>query len=68
MIWSLTFQETKNSKNTKSFYLSILTTNYLHKRLIHLNFDTFSAAMFIYFCKIPNNIQDQKNILSHWIG
>ena len=32
-------------------------TNYLHKWLVHLNFDIFTAVMFIFFCEIPNFVE-----------
>ena len=32
-------------------------TNYSHKCLVHLNFDMFTAAMFISFCEIPKYVQ-----------
>ena len=46
------FQEWKTEKNIESFCLSILTI-----WLVHLNFDMFTAAMFIFFCKTPKYVQ-----------
>ena len=43
-------------------------TNYLHKWLVHLNFDVFTAAVFIYICKISKYVPVQNNILSYSMG
>ena len=41
------------SRNEKLQKYRILSqhTNYLHKWLVHLNFDTFTAALFILFMR-----------------
>ena len=31
--------------------------NYLHKWLVHLNFDVFTTVMFIFFYEIPNYVE-----------
>ena len=55
MVWLLNFQGMKNFKK----YWVILSqhTDYLHKWSVHLHFDTFTAAMSVFFCEIPKYVQ-----------
>ena len=41
----------RNEKLQKNRIILSQHTNYLHKWLLHLNFDMFTAAMFIFFMR-----------------
>ena len=49
----LIIELSRNEKLQKYRIILSQHTNYLHKWLVHLNFDMFTAATFIFFCKIP---------------
>ena len=47
----------KQRKIAKIWNHSVSAYDYLHKWLVHLNFDMFIAAMFIFSCAIPKYVQ-----------
>ena len=63
--YNLIIKLSKNEKLQKYSIYLCQYTSYLHKWLVHLSFEVFTAAMFIYFfSKIPKYVHVQYNILS----
>ena len=58
----------KNEKLQKHRIILSQHTNCLCKWLAHLNFDMITAAMFIFFSKIPKYMQAQNNSPSYLMG
>ena len=50
--YDLIVELSKNEKVQKYRIILSQHTNYLHKWLVHLNFDMFTAAMFTFLCVI----------------
>ena len=61
MVWLLNFQGMENCQSIELFSAYY----YLHKWLVYLNFDMFTAAMF-FFCKILNMCESRATFDLLW--